>query len=86
MTYRGLVDDVAYALDQLKVTRKITLGFAMWITYFAFSESVRFAYSSELDGLATGAVIGALTTPVSGFVGFVAKFYYDGHKSNVGGG
>lgn len=85
MGYRETIDAIVYALDAFKVTRRISLAFAMWLTYYGVTESVHFAYVSKLDGLGIGAVIASITAPISMFMSFVSKFYFDGYKGDKDG-
>lgn len=59
--------------------RSAMLYIAVWMTWYATQWAARFAETTHLSsGTDIGIVIAAVTLPVTGFTGFVYKFYSEG--------
>lgn len=55
--------------------RALTLYVTLWMTWRAFAWAAAFAHTTTLDGLATAAVIGAVTAPIS----YLQKTVFDAY-------
>lgn len=68
-------------LDRYRVTRRITLGIAIWMTWVVSVWAMRFALdfvaAHATTGMELAAIIAAVTTPVTAFGGYVFKTYSD---------
>ena len=82
---KTLIDNLAYALDKLRVSRRIGFFFTLWITYYSVTEMVEFAEFTHTASLDLAAIILAITGPVTALQGFVLKEYYKGHRDTQGG-
>jgi len=75
-----MLNKITYLFEELKLSRRITLYFTLYLTYFSVHESFAFAKdASDLTG--TAAIISAIMIPVSGLQGFVFKHYQIGRNN-----
>lgn len=79
MTYKEIVDNIAYAIDTLRITRRVGFYFTLWITLHAFQESVVISKAIE-DPLGAAAVIAALMVPISALQGAALNFHHKHSK------
>ena len=76
------VDKVAYAFNELKITRRIGFYFSLWMTWYAVSYCIEFATVAIANGVATldvAAIIAAILVPISGLQGFALNAHHRGH-------
>lgn len=62
-------------LDRYRITRRITLALALWMTWEAFQFGVWFATGNARNGMEIAAIITAVSAPVAAFAGWVFRVY-----------
>lgn len=77
---RKVVDNIAYALDNLKVSRRAGFFFTLWVTYFAITTCASIAIGAGGVSFDVAAVIAAIMAPVTGLQAAIVKFHHGGHK------
>ena len=78
--FREFIDNIEYVFDKLKVTRRISVFFTLWLTYYTVIAMIDLAGKIDAASLEVAAIIGALTAPVTALQGFILKFHHQGHK------
>ena len=74
-------DTIAYLVSvesKLAIWRRMTMVFALWMTWRAFEFGVWFAVGNERNGVEIAAIIAAVTAPITLFAGTVFKTYVEG--------
>jgi hypothetical protein len=66
---------------RLIIRRFLTIG-TFWLTVESFLWAARFAETTTKTGSDVGLIIGAVTAPISGLMGYLFKSYSDG-RDNV---
>ena len=66
------------AINEHKVVRRTVLFITLWMTWDAYQWAASFAENTLLDGVSTGAVIAAVTAPISLLQAAVFKTYAEG--------
>lgn len=64
-------------LDRYRVTRRLTLGIAIWMTWQVSEWAMGFAVGNARNGMEIATIIAAVTAPVTVFGGYVFKVYSD---------
>lgn len=77
-----MMDRLAAWLDRRHFisVRAFTLYVTLWMSWAAFRWAADYAYATSLDGLGAGAVIAAVTAPVSALQAFIFKFYMEAKR------
>ena len=70
-----LIDEAAYFMDKLRITRRIGFYFTLWITFHAFQSSIELATSIG-DPIGAAAIIAAIMVPISALQGFALNFHH----------
>lgn len=64
-------------LDRYRVTRRLTLGIAIWMTWIVSEWAMWFAAGNARNGVEIAAIIAAVTAPTTLFGGYIFKVYAD---------
>lgn len=64
-------------LDRYRVTRRLTLGIAIWMTWVVSEWAMWFATGNSRNGVEIAAIIAAVTAPTTLFGGYIFKVYAD---------
>lgn len=76
------IANLAYALDKLRVSRRLGLYFSLWITYFAITRT--FDLLNNLPAGINSAdvqwIVAAIMVPVTGLQAAAIKFYNSTHN------
>lgn len=83
MTFRGLTDQIAYAYDRLRITRRVSAMVTLYLVYRVSIEAWGFAESSRFEGIEVAAIIAAVTAPLTALMGYTMKVHHRGHEHPV---
>lgn len=79
-----VVDGVAKIFDNLKITRRFTVYFTLWITWTSLDYSFTLVHKVLETGNASlelAGIIAAILVPVSGLQAAAIKFYNSGREN-----
>lgn len=81
MWWKNLIDNIAYAYDRLRITRRTSVCVTLYLVVNTISEAWHFAATTSFDAIGTAAIIGAIFAPLSGLMGFSLKYHHQGHAN-----
>lgn len=67
-------------LDAYKVTRRLTVAIAVWMTWAVSEWAMWFSTGNARPGLEIAAIVAAVTSPVMAFTAVVFRAYIEGDK------